>query len=281
MREMVKPYTNEDYYADVMRVCEGRSDPDLLQTMVSESLTTIKWLRALGHQWTPCHKIAGKSMAVVLNGGGARLSDHGFEVARKLGVNIRYQNIAMELIRDARGRVIGVYALTPEGFTRIYGKAVILASGGFEADPAMRRQGQRRAIRYRGRLAHGMGHRRPGLRQSEWLPRNAAGYEPACIQCAYPTAGRVSSPRLSVEHIGQCPWAALRRRRVGFQTLHVCQDRPGCDEAAAGHSIPDPRQEDRAFAISVYQSDGWQSAKPGRTGKNAGARTRAVHADDQ
>ncbi len=138
MREMVKPYTNEDYYADVMRVCEGRSDPDLLQTMVSESLTTIKWLRALGHQWTPCHKIAGKSMAVVLNGGGARLSDHGFEVARKLGVNIRYQNIAMELIRDARGRVIGVYALTPEGFTRIYGKAVILASGGFQGNAAMR-----------------------------------------------------------------------------------------------------------------------------------------------
>jgi tricarballylate dehydrogenase len=138
MREMVKPYTQEHFYEDVMRLTEGRSDPDLLQTIVSESLPTMKWLRGMGHEWAPDHKTPGNSMAVYMNGGGARLSDRGFDIAAKMGVDIRYQNIAMELLRDSHGRVIGVYALTPEGFTRIYAKAVILASGGFEANAAMR-----------------------------------------------------------------------------------------------------------------------------------------------
>ena len=138
MREMAKPYTREQFYEDVMRLSEGHSDPDLAQTLVTESLPTIKWLHAKGHRWQPSHQTPGSSMAVYLNGGGARLSDHGFDVAATMGVDIRYQNIAMELLRDSRGRVIGVYALTPEGFTRIYAKAVVLASGGFEANAAMR-----------------------------------------------------------------------------------------------------------------------------------------------
>jgi len=138
MREVVKPYTNEEFYADVMRLGGGRADPDLLQVLVSESLPTIRWLRAMGHEWLPDYGPLTLGMVVTLNGGGARLSDREFEIAAGMGVDVLYENIAMELIRDAGGRVIGVYALTPDGFTKIYGKAVILASGGFEADPAMR-----------------------------------------------------------------------------------------------------------------------------------------------
>lgn len=138
MRAAVKPYTKEQFYHDVVRVSEGRADPELLQVVVDESLSAMKWLRGMGHEWASCYKLAGKSMVVNLNGGGAKLSDRGFDIAEKAGVDIRYSNIAMELLRDSHGRVIGAYVLTPEGFTRIYAKAVILASGGFEANPAMR-----------------------------------------------------------------------------------------------------------------------------------------------
>jgi len=138
MRSAVKPYTKEQFYHDVVRVSEGRADPELLHVVVDESLSAMKWLRGMGHEWASCYKLAGKSMVVNLNGGGAKLSDRGFDIAEKAGVDIRYSNIAMELLRDSHGRVIGAYVLTPEGFTRIYAKAVILASGGFEANPAMR-----------------------------------------------------------------------------------------------------------------------------------------------
>lgn len=138
MRDLAKPYTEEDFYEDIQRLSGGRADPELAQTLVTESLPTVKWLRSLGHDWTPQHKVPGASIAVLLNGGGARLSDHGFNVAAGLGVDIRYQNIAVELIRDARGGVAGAYVVAPEGMTRIHAKAVVLACGGFEANAAMR-----------------------------------------------------------------------------------------------------------------------------------------------
>ena len=140
MRERVVPYTQERFYEDVMRVSEGRSDPDLLNTLVTESLPAIQWLRSLGHEWLPDQRSPGVSMgmAVTLNGGGARLSDREFDIAAKLGVDIRYRNIAMELLRDAMGLVNGVQVLTPEGFTRIHAKAVVLACGGFESHAGMR-----------------------------------------------------------------------------------------------------------------------------------------------
>ena len=139
MHELAKPHTEEFFYDDVMEVTEGYSDPDLIRVLVSESLPTMKWLRSLGHEWLPSHhNVSSDYMAVRLNGGGARLSDHGFATAVGKGVDIRYQNVAMELLRDSRGRINGVFAETPEGYTKVYAKAVILACGGFEANAAMR-----------------------------------------------------------------------------------------------------------------------------------------------
>jgi tricarballylate dehydrogenase len=138
MREMVTPYTQEKFYEDIMRVTEGYSNPELLQQLVSESLPTIKWLRSLGHVWYPSYDEPGASVVVTMNGGGARLSDLGFDVAAKMGVDIRYQNIVTELLKDKRGGINGAYVLTPEGYTKIYAKAVVLACGGFEANAAMR-----------------------------------------------------------------------------------------------------------------------------------------------
>ena len=137
LRDKAEPYTQGRFYDDVMLVSEGRSDPALLQMLVSESLPTVKWLREMGHEWTPDVR-PDASHAVLLNGGRAGLSDRGFGIAARRGVDVRFENIAMELLRDSRGRVSGVRALTPQGFTRLHAKAVILASGGFEADPALR-----------------------------------------------------------------------------------------------------------------------------------------------
>src|SRR4051812_8675423 len=118
MRGAVKPYTQEQFYDDAMRVSGGRAEPELLHVVVSESLAAMKWLRSMGHEWALCYKLAGKSMVVNLNGGGARLSDRGFDTASRLGVAIHYETIAIELLRNHRGRVVGVQALTPQGFVK-------------------------------------------------------------------------------------------------------------------------------------------------------------------
>ena len=138
MRDGAKPYTQATFFDDVMRVTEGRSDPDLLQTLVTEAYPTVQWMASKGHDWVPAYATPGTSMAVYLNGGGSELSDRWFALAEKMGVEIKYSHHAVELIRDNTGRVTGVHAQTPEGSVKIYGKGVILACGGFEANAAMR-----------------------------------------------------------------------------------------------------------------------------------------------
>ncbi|MFQ5872754.1 MAG: FAD-dependent oxidoreductase, partial [Dehalococcoidia bacterium] len=138
MEEMAKPYTQDDFYDDVMRVTEGRSDPDLLQLLVTEAYPTMRWMAALGHTWIPSYANPTASMAVALNGGGAQLSNHWFDVAERMGVEIKYAHQAMELLQDQAGRISGVRVETPEGSATVHAKAVVLACGGFEANAAMR-----------------------------------------------------------------------------------------------------------------------------------------------
>ena len=118
MREMAKPYRQADFYDDVMRVTEGRSDPELLQLLVTQAYPTIKWMASKGHTWVPSYANPGASMALALNGGGAQLSDHWFTIAESMGVDIRYDHQAIELLHDEKGKINGVRAQTPVGFTK-------------------------------------------------------------------------------------------------------------------------------------------------------------------
>lgn len=57
------------------------------------------------------------------------------------GVDIRVNHSAIELIRDASGRVTGVVADTPRGKkTFSASRGVVIATGGFSANPEMRKQ---------------------------------------------------------------------------------------------------------------------------------------------
>lgn len=56
-----------------------------------------------------------------------------------LGIEVRLETAATDLVRDESGRVIGVVAEGPEGTLRIgAGKGVVLGAGGFEHNAAMR-----------------------------------------------------------------------------------------------------------------------------------------------
>ena len=61
-----------------------------------------------------------------------------FEIAIERGIDIRYDHTAMRLEQDDSGRVNGVTVRTPDGRQTLKGNAVVLACGGFEANPEMR-----------------------------------------------------------------------------------------------------------------------------------------------
>ena len=144
----VGKYTEDDFYSDVMRVTEGLADPELAQILVSQSHPTLLWLREKGVRFVlafgrQAFKVDGKyhfwgGLVVESVGAGKGLSDQQFEVAERMGAEVRYQTKGIRLIQDRQGKVCGAVVQGPDGFEDISAKTVVLACGGFEANAEMR-----------------------------------------------------------------------------------------------------------------------------------------------
>ena len=136
LSDMRSKYTQAEFYDDLMTATDGKSDPDLANTLVSQAHPTVQWMRSLGHEWVP--QAVTAPFLVGVNGGGLGLQERGFAIAERMGVQFAYDTRAMELLQDNQGRVSGVRALSSNGFVNYHAKAVVLACGGFEANAEMR-----------------------------------------------------------------------------------------------------------------------------------------------
>ncbi len=144
----VGSYNQDQFYDDMMRVTQGRSDPDLAQILVSQSHPTMKWLQEKGVRFVLSYgrqafKDGDKyrfwgGLVVEAVGAGKGLSDQQFEAAQRAGVDIRYSTQGIQLLQDDKGRVNGLRVQGPDGFEDIYAHSVVLAAGGFEANAEMR-----------------------------------------------------------------------------------------------------------------------------------------------
>ncbi len=144
----IAPYTEEAFYDDLMRLTENLSDSNLADLLVSRSRATVVWMRGHGVRWIlmfgrQSYKVGGThrfwgGLAVEAVGGGPGLVQALYDRAAALGIEIRYETKATRLLVDDRGAVRGVVCRGPEGFAEIPAPAVVLASGGFEANPEWR-----------------------------------------------------------------------------------------------------------------------------------------------
>ena len=145
----VEPYTEDHYYEDLMRVTEDLADPDLALALVRTSLPTMRWMRDRGIRWIPmfgrqAYRVGGRfrfwgGLVLEAVGGGAGLVDMEYTAAAKDGIEVRFEAKAVGLATDARGRVDGVAVRAPSGTTEtLAARTVVLAAGGFEANPEMR-----------------------------------------------------------------------------------------------------------------------------------------------
>ena len=144
----VGSYTETRYYNDIMRLTEGLADAELANVLVTQSKATVHWMKESGIRWIPMYgrqsfKVHGKNTfhgGLVLEavGGGAGLCDQLFEVAESKGVEVLYDTQGSKLGIDAQGRISGIAVRDTEGYRDIKCKGVVLASGGFEANPEMR-----------------------------------------------------------------------------------------------------------------------------------------------
>jgi tricarballylate dehydrogenase len=146
----VQPYPVDAFRADLMRVTQDRSDPELSSILIENSYDTMCWLQERGRM---TFELAVSVMGVKVGNEvkwprgamirtvheGVGLSRTWFDTAEATGIEIRYESGARALTQAESGRVSGVVVRGPNGLETIHGKAVVLGCGGFETNPAWRR----------------------------------------------------------------------------------------------------------------------------------------------
>lgn len=140
-------YTNDQFFDDMFRVTRYRTDPALCEALVTRSFETMLWLREKGVRFQPIYgrqafKIDGKfkfwgGLTVESWGGGPGLVDQETAIAERLGIEIRYEARAVSLLHDGHA-VTGVRVKRGGAIHDLAARAVVVASGGFEANPEMR-----------------------------------------------------------------------------------------------------------------------------------------------
>jgi tricarballylate dehydrogenase len=138
----------EDYLEDLRRVTEGQTDDTLSELLVGRSRDTMRWMRKNSVRFLPMfgrqsYKVDGKhhfygGVNIEAVGGGWGLVDQLIKRAERVGIEIRYATAMRRLLQDKPGAVTGVQVMGPDGYADIHAKAVVLACGGFEANPEMR-----------------------------------------------------------------------------------------------------------------------------------------------
>lgn len=138
-------YSAEEFRADLERLTDGRCDPEMADVLVGEARTAIEWLHGLGIDFElmyhrQAYEIEGGghrfwgNLALGVVGGGKGLVRRQHDLADRRGIELVHDAAVTELVLE-EGAVAGV--VTADG-RRWRAPAVVLACGGFQADPDMR-----------------------------------------------------------------------------------------------------------------------------------------------
>jgi tricarballylate dehydrogenase len=149
VEQIVMPkLTKEQFMDDLMRVTEDESDEELAGMLIGQSRETMVWMRSHGVRFLPMfgrqsYKVDGKhhfygGVNIEAVGGGFGLVERLIKRGENLAIEFRYGTEMRQLLEDQRGAITGVRVKGPEGYQDIAGRAVVLACGGFEANPEMR-----------------------------------------------------------------------------------------------------------------------------------------------
>ena len=140
-------YTEEQFFDDMARITQDRTDPDLCEILVRHSYPTLSWMKNLGIRFMPNYgrqafKVDGRfkfwgGAFMAAWGGGVGLVDSLYSIAEKKQIDIAYDAWVRDLIHSDQG-VGGVIVNLAGETRRLKAGAVVLACGGFEANAEWR-----------------------------------------------------------------------------------------------------------------------------------------------
>jgi tricarballylate dehydrogenase len=140
-------YSREEYFDDMARVTQYRAHPDMVETLVNNSLETVVWMNKKGVKFNPSYgrqafKVDGKfkfwgGLAAEVTGGGPGLIDNLTTACERQQIRILYDARAHELLFD--GAKVGGARVRQNGTNiEIRAKSTVLAAGGFQANAEWR-----------------------------------------------------------------------------------------------------------------------------------------------
>lgn len=133
-------------YADMMKVSAGRAVPELTATYVDNIPAAADWLQdEIGVKFgklsmTPWPRLGRGHRVVAEPGttGGSTLIAKLLAAAKKRNIPFFFEHKVEELIKGPKGEVVGVKALTDDGYKTFNAKGgVLISTGGFSANPEM------------------------------------------------------------------------------------------------------------------------------------------------
>jgi tricarballylate dehydrogenase len=140
-------YTQAQFFDDMGRVTEYRTDPELCELLVTRSRPTMRWMQGQGVRFMPiwgrqAYRIGGRfkfwgGLTVEAWGGGPGLVETLYALARAAGIEIAFGAHVTALLADDAG-VHGVRVRQGGRTSELRAKAVVLACGGFESNPEWR-----------------------------------------------------------------------------------------------------------------------------------------------
>jgi tricarballylate dehydrogenase len=129
------PYTEEEFFDDLLRVTGGQTDVQLARHMIHESKDMLHWIVQQGIRFQPSlggTLSLGRTNSFFLGGGRAMLNTL-YQTAEKLGVEVVYDAPVTDLdIKDG----MFMSAIVTRGAEKITVRAgaLVAASGGFESN---------------------------------------------------------------------------------------------------------------------------------------------------
>jgi fumarate reductase flavoprotein subunit len=144
--------TPDEHFADVVRISRGTADPVLTRLAIDHAPATYDWLMAHGFDMIPEHPVKGfahepyskpryywgtRNGISILN----VIQPQVEQLVARRKLTLLYQHKLTQLLQDNTGAVTGVQATGPDGQPRSFrAKSVLLATGGYNANPALYQQ---------------------------------------------------------------------------------------------------------------------------------------------
>jgi tricarballylate dehydrogenase len=130
-------YNEDEFWQDLLKVTEGHTNEKLARLMIRESSTLLEWLhdRGIRYQSALRGTLSLDRTNAFFLGGGKTLLNAEYRKAASLGVRIFYESEVTDLELDETG--FRSATVMHDGKSRnIQAKAVVVASGGFQANEA-------------------------------------------------------------------------------------------------------------------------------------------------